>query len=71
LQTENAEFTPNVAEVAFIFSSLCVPSGQSMFSGLANGEYMLTVSKGGYQTFSDTIEILNSWQQKEIVLNPL
>lgn len=70
LQTADTQLTPNIAEVAFTFSSSCVPSGQVTFDGLASGDYTLTVSKTGYQTFSDTINISQSWQQREIILNP-
>lgn len=70
LQTENINFTPNIAEIAFTFNSLCVPSGQVIFQGLSLGDYAVTVSKTGYQTFNDTVNVSQSWQQKEVILNP-
>ncbi len=70
LHTEDVNFTPNVAEIAFTFSSLCVPSGQTSFQGLGSGTYNITVSKQGYQTFTDTADVSLPWQQKEIILNP-
>lgn len=70
LQTEDINFTPNVAEISFTFNSLCVPSGQTIFQGLEAGSYTVTVSKSGYQTLSDTAEVSQSWQQKEEILSP-
>ena len=70
LQTADTNFTPNIAEVAFTFSSLCVPSGQVIFTGLTSGDYTLTVLKSGYQTSINTVNISTSWQQNEVILNP-
>ena len=70
LQTEDVDFTPNVAEIAFTFNSSCVPSGQVIFQGLSSGDYTVTVTKSGYQVFNDTVSVSQSWQQKEIILNP-
>lgn len=70
LQTEDVDFTPNVAEIAFTFNSSCVPSGQVIFQGLSSGDYTVTVSKSGYQVFNDTVSVSQSWQQKEVILNP-
>lgn len=70
LQTASTTFTPNVAEVSFTFSSLCVPSGQAIFNGLEGGNYTLTASKTGYQTLIESIDVSTAWQQKEIVLMP-
>lgn len=70
LQTVDTMFTPNIAEIIFTFTSSCIPPGQVMFSGLNSGSYTLTASMTGYQTFSDTIDILSSWQQNEILLLP-
>lgn len=69
-QTENTNFTPNIAEIAITFNSLCVPSGQVIFQGLNSGNYTITVSKQGYQTFADTVNVSLLWQQKEVILNP-
>jgi len=70
LQTTNIAFTPNVAEIAITFTSACVPPGQVFFTGLTAGDYDLTISKSGYQTFNDTITISANWQQREILLTP-
>lgn len=70
LDTGNTDFTPNVAEVAFTFSSACFPPGQVLFDGLASQDYTLTVSRNGYQTFSEIINISLPWQQREVLLSP-
>jgi prepilin-type N-terminal cleavage/methylation domain-containing protein len=70
LSTASSTHTPNVTEVSFTFSSLCVPSGQAIFNGLDAGTYSITASKIGYQTLSDSIDISSPWVQKEIVLMP-
>jgi len=70
LQTTDIAFTPNVAEIAITFTSACVPPGQVFFTGLTAGDYELTISKSGYQTFNDTITISANWQQREVLLTP-
>lgn len=70
LQTANTAWTPTVSDISFAFTSSCVPSGQVLFSGLNTGDYTLTVSKAGYQTYTGTITVSSSWQQSEIVLFP-
>lgn len=70
LQTADIAFTPSVSDIAFTFTSLCVPPGQVIFSGLAADSYTITVSKSGYQTFTDTVAVSSPWQQREIILNP-
>lgn len=73
LETANTAFTPNVADVAMTFTSACTPSGQVIFTSLPENaeDYTVTVSKNGYQTFSDTkVKILSPWQQYEVILSP-
>lgn len=71
LQTDNAAFTPNVAEISFTFTSLCVPPGQVMFSGLLSGIYSITVSKEGYQdAVLENADVSLPWQQQEIMMAP-
>jgi prepilin-type N-terminal cleavage/methylation domain-containing protein len=69
--TASSTFTPDVTEVNFTFSSLCVPSGQVMFDGLEDGNYTLTASKSGFETTEENINISSPWQRKEIELMPL
>ncbi len=70
LQTASTTFTPTVAEVAFTFTSSCVPPGQVLFSNLAAPDFTLTVARAGYQTFVDTVDTSSSWQQREVLLTP-
>jgi hypothetical protein len=71
LQTASPILTPTVADVSFTFTSSCVPPGQVFFTGLDSGDYAITVSKSGYQPFTDTFNVSSSWQQREVVLSPL
>ncbi|MFH0856909.1 MAG: prepilin-type N-terminal cleavage/methylation domain-containing protein [bacterium] len=71
LHTDDTAFTPNVAEAAFTFTSLCVPPGQVAFSGLSSGIYKITASKSGYQdSVIEEADVLSSWQQQEIMMPP-
>lgn len=70
LQTSDSTWTPSLSDISFTFTSLCVPPGQVFFSGLESGDYDLTVSKSGYQTFSEIVSIVNPWQRRDIVLSP-
>ena len=70
LQTASTTFTPNISDVAATFTSLCVPPGQVAFSGLSSAGYTLTVSKAGYQPWSEAITINLPWQESTIVLAP-
>lgn len=70
LQTANTTWTPTVSDISFTFTSSCVPPGQVLFTGLNAGEYTLTVSKSGYQLFTDTSTVSAPWQQREVILSP-
>jgi len=70
LQTADTNFTPNLGQMSFIFSSECVPSGQVIFSGLSFGTYSLTVSKTGYQTFNQSVNVSQPWQESQVTLSP-
>jgi Tfp pilus assembly protein PilE len=70
LETTDPNYTPNLAEFAITFTSSCVPPGQVFFAGLAAGDYDLTISASGYQTFNETITISDPWQQREVLLSP-
>lgn len=70
LQTASTTWTPTISDISFTFTSSCVPPGQVFFGGLANGNYTLTVSKAGYQPFSDSVVISSSWKQYEVILSP-
>jgi hypothetical protein len=69
LSTEDPAFSPSVSDVAFTFTSSCVPPGQVRFGGLSAGNYILRATKIGYQDSTDDF-YLNSSQSKEIILLP-
>lgn len=71
LLTSNDAVTPTISDVAITFSSYCIPSGQSFFHGLpASGNWTLTISKSGYQTYTGTVDINQDWQEREVFLSP-
>ncbi len=70
LQTASSTYTPNISEVNFTFSSLCVPSGQVMFTGLEAESYTLTVEKNSFQPLTENLNISDSWRQYEVTLMP-
>jgi hypothetical protein len=71
LQTEDTNFTPSVAEVAFTFTSSCVPPGQVLFNGVSSGTYSILVQKSGYQTFFDDEVVIGAgWQRYDVILFP-
>ena len=70
LQTASTTWTPTISDVSFTFTSSCVPPGQVLFTGLGTGDYTLTVSKAGYQPFTDTVTVSSSWQQYGVTVSP-
>ena len=48
----------------------CGTPGQTFWNGLSSGTYTLTVSKTGYQSSVNFIDISGSWQSQNIILNP-
>ncbi len=57
LSTADSQYTPQVSELAFTYTTDCTPPGQVFFSGLAAGTYTLTVSAAGYATNAGTISV--------------
>lgn len=70
LSTESATTTPDLSEVAFTFTSSCVPPGQVLFDGLENGTYSLSVTAPGYQAHADSVSIGSEWQQLDALMSP-
>ena len=70
LQTASTTWTPTISDISFTFTSSCVPPGQLLFTGLGIGDYTVTVSKSGYQVFTDTVNVSSLWQQAEVTLSP-
>ncbi len=70
LSTLSATSTPNVSDVAFTYTSQCTPPGQVLFSNLGGALYHLQVSKTGYTTFDENIDISADWFEKSVILAP-
>lgn len=70
IQTASTTWTPRVSDVFFTFTSSCVPPGQAFFTGLSSGTYDVTVSKTGYQSFSDSLDVSPAWQALDVTLAP-
>ncbi len=66
--TDDTAVSPNVSDIAFTFTSSCVPPGQVAFSDLASGTYDLTVSREGYTTVSTSVSVGSPWQTEDVVL---
>ncbi len=70
LDTASTTYTPTVSDIALTFTSSCIPPGQVAFTGLSNGTYTLTISSGGYTTYSGSITISSPWQSQQVILSP-
>lgn len=70
LSTADTDFTPNVADISFTFSSDCTPPGQVAFSGLSGGTYAMIVSHPGYTSSEQDWDISSSWQALTVPLSP-
>ena len=71
LQTLDSSRTPNISDIAFTFTSACIPPGQVFFQGLAGGTYTLTVTHPNYQTWSDDeVKLSAAETSREVLLNP-
>ena len=52
-------------------SGTCATPGQVFWNGLASGTYTLTISKAGFQTYTDTaLDMSSTWQEQTITLIP-
>lgn len=69
LNTANTLYTPTLSEVAFTYITSCTPPGQVFFSGLSAVTYTLDVSRSGYITNSDTVDVSGS-TEVEVSISP-
>ncbi len=67
--TISSTSTPNISDVSFTVTSSCTPPGQVVFSDLDNDTYYLEVTKTGYNTFGQNINIGSDWIEQEVILN--
>jgi prepilin-type N-terminal cleavage/methylation domain-containing protein len=70
LSTANSQYTPLVSELAFTYTTTCVPPGQVFFNGLTAGTYTLTVSAAGYTTNMGNISV-NGQTETTVNLSPI
>lgn len=71
LTTEDSSVTPRISDVAITYSSSCLPFGQVYFDSLAFDNYIVTVTRDGYQEFTGEILVSDDWQSFEASLNSL
>lgn len=70
LSTDDSSYTPTISDFSITFTSACIPPGQVNFSGLSTGAYTINVEHDDYSDISKPVQILNSWQQEEIIVSP-
>lgn len=71
LATEDPSVTPRISDVAITYSSSCLPFGQVYFDSLVFDNYIVTVTRDGYQEFTGEILVSDDWQSFEASLNSL
>jgi len=71
LSTEDESVTPRISDMAITYSSSCLPFGQVYFDSLAFDNYIVSVTRDGYQDFTGEILVSNDWQSFEASLNSL
>lgn len=58
-------------DISIDFNSSCTPTGQALFNNLGPGTHTITVTKSGFQTFTDeAVSISGDWQQYKATLTP-
>lgn len=72
LSTEATNKTPNISDVAVVYTSGCIPPGQAMFSGHSSGNHGLLLEKVGYQTKTLEVNLIlgTDWQSLETTMAP-
>lgn len=70
LSTIDSNYTPTISDISFTYTSDCVPPGQVSFSGLATGNYTVSITKSGYLDTTRIINVGSSWQKEEFIISP-
>jgi prepilin-type N-terminal cleavage/methylation domain-containing protein len=70
LNSQSTTTTPNISDVSFTVTTSCTPPGQVVFTGLSNTTYNMSVSKSGYTSYSNSINVNSSWKEQEVILSP-
>lgn len=61
--------TSTATEITGPGTAACRPEGQALFTDLAPKNYIIIVSKTGYENYTGTVNLEEVWQEKEIILN--
>jgi prepilin-type N-terminal cleavage/methylation domain-containing protein len=68
LSTADTDYTPQLSDISMTYATECTPPGQVFFNGLNTDTYDLTITKTGYDTYTESnISITNSTQVKKSV----
>ncbi len=68
MKTDDPNSTPEIDDVSVEFSSVCVPPGYVLFSGLGSGSYSLTATAPPYLLATSSVSVSGAWQQIEMPL---
>lgn len=71
MRTEDENASPSLDDIAISYRAQCLPAGRAHFNGLNPGTYTLTVTKSGFQDFTDTgVQVNTDWQEYNVPLAP-
>jgi prepilin-type N-terminal cleavage/methylation domain-containing protein len=71
MKTDDPLTTTSVEDVSIEYNAACLPSGGAHFNGLSTGTYTVTVTKSGFQGFSDPdVQVNADWQNYNVQLTP-
>ena len=62
LNTANTSYTPTLSEIFLTYTNSCTPPGQSFFSNLSSGDYIIDISRAGYTTKSTSAQVTSTSQ---------
>ena len=62
LNTVDEDYTPTLSEVAFTYTNSCSPPGQAYFGNVPSATYDLDISRTGYTTKTESIDVTTTIQ---------
>lgn len=68
LSTNDENSTPQLDDITFSYYSVCVPTGQVLFTGLSQGSYELNITAPGYFEATSSVSISSGWQSHDMQL---
>jgi hypothetical protein len=57
MSTNSDTVSPSVQDISFEFHTSCMPSAQTLFTGLPQGTYLVTVDAPGYAQATSSVEV--------------